>query len=350
MMSVTSSHVITLLVITASAQASLVTLAPDVVTNVTLQCVSESPWFFCVWETPLGQRLCSVQSRESGACGEAGPRLRLGGNNTVCELTIAGAEIGDSGMWTCALTDNNMDTVKQHRELEIALPGSLGLSVLGGEIRLEEGEQEELEMGAGENMELVCSLEQAWPVTNLSWSVTRAGAEVGEEVDIRWGELVTSQQCDLCPVTMEQRAEVRLRAWDTGLVVSCHHGERGAGVGGTIRPLLTSGDTGHLRDISTKIGLLPGLVISAVLVLLSLAVLVSFCVRGSRRRKEAALGTEDPEVGGRLVEADIVKNKEDVEDIIDDIYKDKSLNETEDSSSSDVNTSSDNSSDTNSSK
>ena len=120
----------------------------------------------------------------------------------------------------------------------------------------------------------------------------------------------------------------------------------------TIRPLLTSGDTGHLRDISTKIGLLPGLVISAVLVLLSLAILVSFCVRGARRGKEAALSTEaeDPEVGGCLVEADIIKNKEDVEDIIDDIYKNKSMNETEDSSSSDVNTSSDNSSDTNSSK
>merc|ERR1711884_801640 len=136
-----SSHVITLLVITASTQASLITLEPDVVTNVTLQCVSESPWFFCVWETPQGQRLCSVQSRDSGACGEAGPRLRLGGNDTLCELTIEGAEIGDSGQWTCALTDNNMDTVKQHRELEISLPGNLGLSVLGGDLIIEEGEQ-----------------------------------------------------------------------------------------------------------------------------------------------------------------------------------------------------------------
>ena len=119
----------------------------------------------------------------------------------------------------------------------------------------------------------------------------------------------------------------------------------------TIGPVLTTSDTGHLRDISQRLGLLPGLVISAVLVLLSLAILVSFCVRGSRRRKDAALSAEadDPEVGGCLVEADIIKNKEDVEDIIDDIYKDKSLNES--SSSSDVNTSiSDNSSDTNSSK
>ena len=42
--------------------------------------------------------------------------------------------------------------------------------------------------------------------------MTRPGA------DIVWGELVTRPgQCDLCPVTMEQRAVVSLRSGDTGL-------------------------------------------------------------------------------------------------------------------------------------
>ena len=192
-------------------------------------------------------------------------------------------------------------------------------------------------------------------MTNLSWSVTRAGVDVSEGVDISWGELVTRSECDLCPVTMEQRVEVSLSSWDSGIEVRCEtHEARGAGVRVTMRPVLTTSYTGHLRDISQRLGLLPGLLISAVLVLLSLAILVSFCVRGSRRRKEAALSAEaeDPEVGGCLVEGDIIKNKDDVEDIIDDIYKDKSFTEssTEDSAS-DVNTSSsDNSSDTNSSK
>ena len=75
-----------------------------------------------------------------------GGQAEAGGNNTWCELTIEGAEIADNGQWTCALTDNNMDTVKHHREL-----------------RVEEGETEELEMMAGETLEVVCSLEEAWP-------------------------------------------------------------------------------------------------------------------------------------------------------------------------------------------
>ena len=73
-----------------------------------------------------------------------------------------------------------MDTMKHHRELEVMLPGSLCLSLLGGEVRVEEGETEKLEMMAGETLEVVCSLEEAWQVTNLSWAVTRGA-------DIVWG-------------------------------------------------------------------------------------------------------------------------------------------------------------------
>ena len=79
-----------------------------------------------------------------------------------------------------------------------------------------EGETGELEMMAGENLEVVCSLEEAWPMTNLSWAVTRGA-------DIVWGELVTwspgpaSVSCAPSAVTMDQRAEVSLRSGDTGL-------------------------------------------------------------------------------------------------------------------------------------
>ena len=41
-----------------------------------------------------------------------------------------------------------------------------------------------------------------------------------------WGELVTRPgKCDLCPVTMKQRAEVSLRSWVPGLEVRCHNSD-----------------------------------------------------------------------------------------------------------------------------
>ena len=51
----------------------------SVVTNlsssVVLSCDSQAPWFFCVWEGPRGDRICSLRSdigREGGdMCGES---------------------------------------------------------------------------------------------------------------------------------------------------------------------------------------------------------------------------------------------------------------------------------------
>ena len=60
------------------------------------------------------------QQRMRGGLGEAG----------------AGRVHSDRGQWICALTDNNLDTVKHHQELEIQVPSTPGLMVLGGEIRL----------------------------------------------------------------------------------------------------------------------------------------------------------------------------------------------------------------------
>ena len=78
---------------------------------------------FCLTFCPQGARLCRVNGRETGAvtsseCGEAWGRLGLAGCTQIC-----------------ALTDNHLDTVKHHRELEIQVPSTPGLMVLGGEIR-----------------------------------------------------------------------------------------------------------------------------------------------------------------------------------------------------------------------
>ena len=47
----------------------------------TLSCSSPQPWFFCVWEGPREDRLCSLRSREGElkerACGYEDSRLEL---------------------------------------------------------------------------------------------------------------------------------------------------------------------------------------------------------------------------------------------------------------------------------
>ena len=50
---------------------------------VTLSCKSSSPWFFCVWEGPKGDRVCALRAgvdkgQTGGICG-SDDRLRISG-------------------------------------------------------------------------------------------------------------------------------------------------------------------------------------------------------------------------------------------------------------------------------
>ena len=50
-------------------------VATTLSSSVVLSCDSQAPWFFCVWEGPTGERVCSLRSdigREGGdMCGES---------------------------------------------------------------------------------------------------------------------------------------------------------------------------------------------------------------------------------------------------------------------------------------
>ena len=46
--------------------------------TVTLTCSSPSPWFFCVWEGPLGNRACGLKNSDEALCGED-RRLQISG-------------------------------------------------------------------------------------------------------------------------------------------------------------------------------------------------------------------------------------------------------------------------------
>ena len=319
--------------------------------NVTqvLTCQSSSPWFFCVWESAGGERLCSVQDRDgvvsgSDTCGHGDGRLSLGGNNTLCSLTIDNVGLADNGDWTCVLTDHNMDTVKHHTELVVEQEGVLSVS------------SNSVSVYPGDNVELTCALEGVWPVAELSWSFSVDGVEVDTDQVTR-GETVVSSECEQCPVTVTQTASIIVTPQHNGLLVTCSSHDTHDVT--TIEVLaLEAADSSQLIDFSKKIGVLPGVVISVLLVLLSIAILISFCVRGSRKRKHSLVtsNSEDPELGKTMIDAtnnqsNIIKNTESkLQDVIDVVYdeEDNSLTDNSLDSSDTSDTNKDNSSSTSS--
>merc|ERR1712013_83353 len=134
--------------------------------EVTLTCITSSPWFFCVWEGPGGDRACALRDKMGkqgeSLCGEQ-DRLVVKGNSSMCSLVIKNPEISDHGDWTCAVSDDDsLELVKDVVQL-----GSQGtLEIMPSKIELSEG-------GQIDQVELVCMVEEAFPLPEISWKVSR---------------------------------------------------------------------------------------------------------------------------------------------------------------------------------
>ena len=88
--------------------------------------------------------------------------LDISGNLTVCQLSIAGVEVGDHGDWTCAVSDSaSLETVKQSQSLLVAVVGEVTLSPVLQSVHLAQGDL----------AQLVCRVTPAWPRPTIAWSI-----------------------------------------------------------------------------------------------------------------------------------------------------------------------------------
>jgi len=183
--------------------------------NITLRCHSPRPWFFCVWESPVGVRVCGLRDRvgaDDGAAHQslcAGDhRLEISGNSTLCEVTISGVETSDHGDWTCAISDNlSLDTVKQVVSVGVSVPGDLSLSPGLPVVTLAEGD----------TAQFVCRLDNVWPIPQLTWSIDSGDMSTMSDMSQLW---VESHE-DSHLISASQSVTYTARVRDTGANISC---------------------------------------------------------------------------------------------------------------------------------
>ena len=151
-----------LLLLLSSRASSQKTVMPG--ESLVLSCpVPPGPWFFCVWESPQGGRVCGLRHQLGGPglCGGR-DRLSITGNLTVCQLSIVGVELLDHGDWTCAVSDSaSLETVKQSQSVLVAAVGQLSLSPA----------LQAVQLAPGDLAQLVCRVTAAWPRPTIAWSI-----------------------------------------------------------------------------------------------------------------------------------------------------------------------------------
>ena len=147
--------------------------------SLVMSCEADLPWFLCVWTSPLGGKQCAIQEGEAttSVC-QGDPRVQLEGGPTSCTVRVFGVQREDRGNWMCLLQDGeNFQTDRKLLEVEVATRGQLELMVRDeqvseGVVRLTEGDEVDLE----------CKVQKAFPRPSISWSGLETDKRVGREV------------------------------------------------------------------------------------------------------------------------------------------------------------------------
>ena len=135
-------------------------------------------------------------------CGKQ-ERLEIRGNSSTCMLVIRDPVLLDNGKWTCAISDEKMDTVKDHRMLDMVVEGKMNLTALNNTKEVIEGDK----------VEVVCRVSGTYPPPHLAWSTPHPG-------------ILHTLPSEVLPtmsgvVTVQQRAYYRTRVGERGVNISC---------------------------------------------------------------------------------------------------------------------------------
>ena len=143
--------------------------------TVSLSCVSTTPWFLCVWTTPLSYRVCSVQeSHPVQVCG-GDSRITVQGGDTHCGVTVSNVSSQDWGGWRCLVQEGDQFT-SDRREVELQVGRKAGIELeYIKDYRIDNSKEYNdservIVVTEGENIDITCSARHAYPRPSFTWS------------------------------------------------------------------------------------------------------------------------------------------------------------------------------------
>ena len=136
--------------------------------TVSLLCQTDSRWFLCLWNSPLGNKVCAIQESEEGAsqvC-QGDPRIMVQGDYTTCGMTISNITRDDWGTWMCLVQDGE-EFLTDRREIGLEV-GRRGRVVLDYEESNMTDSRRVLRMVEGSLTNISCSSDGAYPLPSIT--------------------------------------------------------------------------------------------------------------------------------------------------------------------------------------
>merc|ERR1719483_751391 len=135
--------------------------------KLTISCSSSTPWFFCLFHSPMGDKQCAIQESEVSSVCSSDTLLSLSGESSTCSLHIARVTRSMHGGWMCLLNEiKQFGSVKTIVNVEVGVPAKVRWKT-----DLDEGV---LYLMDGEEKEIVCGAADRYPHTDFVWKSYQA--------------------------------------------------------------------------------------------------------------------------------------------------------------------------------
>ena len=123
--------------------------------DINLSCRTDNRWFFCIWNSPSGNKQCAIQENTPQNVCKGDPRIMLMGGLNNCEIHLRNVGPQDHGQWTCMVTDPvKFDNDKETISLEVGQQARVGFDPGFGkqnELRITEGDTVKVRPKASNN-------------------------------------------------------------------------------------------------------------------------------------------------------------------------------------------------------
>ncbi|TRY73760.1 hypothetical protein TCAL_02553 [Tigriopus californicus] len=131
--------------------------------SVRLSCRTDRRWFFCLWNSPQGDKQCAIQLNSPRSVCDLDSRIIMDSGLNNCDIEVKNVQPEDYGSWLCMVSDpDQFDSARERVSLEVGQPASVKFDP-------EFGSKNVLTITEGETISIRCAATKGHPAAQLSW-------------------------------------------------------------------------------------------------------------------------------------------------------------------------------------
>eukprot|EP00095_Tigriopus_kingsejongensis_P006388 maker-scaffold117_size339417-snap-gene-2.19 protein:Tk06388 transcript:maker-scaffold117_size339417-snap-gene-2.19-mRNA-1 annotation:"immunoglobulin superfamily member 5" len=135
--------------------------------SIRLSCRTDKRWFFCLWNSPQGDKQCAIQLNTPRSVCDLDSRITMDSGLNNCDIEVNNVQPGDFGSWLCMVNDpDQFESSRETVALEVGQAATVSFEPAFGRDNV-------LTITEGETISIRCAAIGGHPAAQLSWEAPK---------------------------------------------------------------------------------------------------------------------------------------------------------------------------------